>query len=254
MIVYTYEIRSQTLHNYVVPSERSYYNFTAWTQQGYFVLQTDIVYRPRDPGVSAVDAVVPAVQSIVDRGLVDPDRVGLVGHSWGGYQAAYIPTQTDIFAASVSGAALTNFLSMNGAIHWRPGLPEMQHWETGQARMDVPFWEDFEAHVRNSPAAHITNLETPMLVMFGDEDGTVDWHQGIEFYNFARRAGKEMVMLVYPGEDHGLGEEENQVDYHRRILEWFGHYLKGDEAPAWMKEGVSHLARKRKLDRASPRN
>jgi dipeptidyl aminopeptidase/acylaminoacyl peptidase len=247
MIVYTYERLSDGLHRYIVPSERSYYNYQVWTQQGYFVLQPDIVYKPRDPGVSAVEAVVPAVQEIVDMGLVDPERVGLVGHSWGGYQATYIPTRTNIFAASVAGAPLTNFLSMDGAVHWRPGLPEFAHWETGQARMGVPQWEDFEAHVRNSPAAHILDLETPMLMMFGDEDGTVDFRQGVEFYNYARRAGKEFVMLVYPGADHGLREEANQVDYHRRILQWFGHYLKGEPAAPWMTEGVSWLERKREL-------
>lgn len=249
MIVYTYEILSQRVHSYVVPSERSYYNFSVFLNEGYIVLLPDIVYRDRDPGRSAVESVVGAVKVIVDRGMVDPERIGLVGHSWGGYQATYIPTQTDIFAASVAGAPLTNFLSMMGAIHWRPGLPETGHWETGQARMGVPFWEDFEAHVRNSPAAFVDRLNTPMLMMFGDSDGTVDWRQGVEFYNYARRAGKkDFVLLVYPGEDHGLRKKENQIDYQRRILQWFGHYLKGDEAPEWMTEGVSWLERKKKLE------
>ncbi|MCH8254667.1 MAG: S9 family peptidase [Gemmatimonadetes bacterium] len=249
MIVYTYEILSPRVHSYVVPSQRSYYNFSVFLNEGYVVLLPDIVYRDRDPGRSAVESVVGAVRVIVDRGVADPERIGLVGHSWGGYQATYIPTQTDIFAASVAGAPLTNFLSMMGAIHWRPGLPETGHWETGQARMGVPFWEDFEAHVRNSPAAFVNQLNTPMLMMFGDADGTVDWRQGVEFYNYARRAGKkDFVMLVYPGEDHGLRKKENQMDYQRRILEWLGHYLKGDEAPAWMTEGVSWLERKKELE------
>ncbi len=243
MIVYTYEILSNGLHRYITPSERSYYNYQVWTQLGYFVLQPDIVYRPRDPGVSAVEAVVPAVAKVVETGMVDADRVGLIGHSWGGYQATYIPTRTNIFAASVAGAPLTNFLSMVGSLHWNPGMPELSHWETGQARMDVPPWEDFDAHVRNSPAAFIQDLETPMLMMQGSEDGVVDFRQGVEFYNYARRAGKEFVFLVYPGADHGLRDESNQVDYHRRILEWFGHYLNGDEAPKWMTEGEKWLDR-----------
>ncbi len=250
MIVYTYELLSDGVHRYEVPSERDYYDFQAWTQEGYFVLQPDIVYRPRDPGISAVDAVVPSVARIVGMGLVDEDRVGLIGHSWGGYQAAFIPTQTDIFATAVTGAPITDFLSFPGVIHWRPGFPEFGHWETGQARMDVPPWEDFEAHVRNSPVAQIQDLHTPILMMQGDDDGTVDFRQGVEYYNYARRAGKELVFLVYPGEDHGLRREEDQVDYHRRILQWFGHYLKGEPAADWMTEGVSWLQRKRELDRA----
>lgn len=249
MIVYTYEQLSQNLHDYIVPSERSYYNVNVFTANGYFVLLPDIVYRGRDPGVSALEAVVPAVRSVIGRGLVDSTKVGLVGHSWGGYQAAYLPTRTDIFAASVAGAPITNFLSFAGAIHWTPGIAEMSHWETGQARMGVPFWEDMDAYLRNSPAHMVHELNTPMLMMFGDADGTVDWHQGVEFYNFARRAGREdFVLLVYPGEDHGLRKRENQVDYHRRILQWFGHWLKGEPAAKWITEGTTWLERKDALD------
>jgi dipeptidyl aminopeptidase/acylaminoacyl peptidase len=245
MIVYTYERLSQNLHQYVVPSERSYYNFNVFTANGYFVLMPDIVYRGRDPGISALEAVEPAVKAVVERGLIDPARVGLVGHSWGGYQATYLPTRTDIFAASVAGAPITNFLSFAGAIHWSGGNPEFDHWETGQARMGVPPWEDFEAYLRNSPLHQVHQLRTPMLMMFGDADGTVDWHQGVEFYNHARRAGRDdFVMLVYPGEDHSLRKRENQIDYHRRILQWFGHYLKGDAAPDWITRGVSWLERR----------
>jgi dipeptidyl aminopeptidase/acylaminoacyl peptidase len=249
MIVYTYERLSQNVHQYPVPSERSYYNTAVWTAKGYFVLQPDIVFRGRDPGISVLDAVVPAVKSIIARGLVDSARVGHVGHSWGGYEATFLPTRTHIFAATVAGAPITNFLSFAGAIHWTPGIAEMDHWETGQARMDVPYWEDLDAYLRNSPAAKVHELRTPILMEVGDADGTVDWHQGIEFYNFARRAGrKDFILLVYPGEDHGLRKKENQVDYHRRINEWFGHYLKGEPAPQWMNDGMTWLERKAFLD------
>ena len=238
-IVYTYEILSPQMHLFRVPSERDYYNYTAWTQHGYAVLLPDIVYRARDPGVSALESVRAAVAKAVEMGVTDPDAVGLIGHSWGGYQATFLPTRTDIFAASVAGAPLTDFVSFMGALHWNPGVAELSHWETGQARMEVPFWEDPEAHRRNSPVHEVHNMETPLLMAFGDEDGVVDWDQGTEFFNFARRAGKQMVLLVYEGEDHGFREEANQKDYHRRILEWFGHYLKGEPAPAWITDGVT---------------
>ncbi len=237
-IVYTYEMRSQTIHNFGVPSERVYYNFTAWTQHGYAVLQPDIVYTAREPGMSALASVRAAVAKVVEMGVTDPDAVGLIGHSWGGYQATFLPTRTDIFAASVAGAPLTDFVSFMGQIHWNSGGPELSHWETGQGRMEVPFWEDPEAHRRNSPIHKVHEMETPLLMAFGDNDGTVDWDQGTEFYNFARRAGKQMVLLVYEGENHGFREEANQIDYHRRILEWFGHYLKGEPAAAWITDGV----------------
>ncbi len=177
-IVYTYEIVSPTMHTFEVPSERDYYNFTAWTQQGYAVLLPDIVYTAREPGVSALQSVRAAVAKVVEMGITDPDRVGLIGHSWGGYQAAYLPTRTNIFAASVAGAPLTDFVSFMGQIHWNQGMPELGHWETGQARMEVPFWEDPEAHRRNSPIHKIQDMATPLLMDFGSDDGVVDCAAG----------------------------------------------------------------------------
>jgi dipeptidyl aminopeptidase/acylaminoacyl peptidase len=105
--------------------------------------------------------------------------------------------------------------------------------------MDVPFWVDLPAYVRNSPTLAIDKLNTPMLIFFGDKDGTVDFRQGVEMYNYARRAGKQLVMLVYADENHSATQKPNQIDYHRRILQWFGHYLKGDAAASWITQGLT---------------
>lgn len=247
LILYQYERLSDNVHVYDVPSRRDYYNYQVWSQQGYFVLMPDIVYEPGRPGPSALDAVEHALDAAVATGHVDAGRMGLIGHSWGGYQASYLPTRTNRFAASVAGAAITNFMSFMGAVHWNGGLPETGHWETGQARMAKPYWEDPEGHLESSPANFIADLETPMLLMHGDQDGVVDFYQGLEFYNYARRAGKEVVLLVYPGADHGLSDEAQQVDYHDRILQWFGHYLKGEPAAPWIVEGESWTARAKRI-------
>jgi dipeptidyl aminopeptidase/acylaminoacyl peptidase len=252
MITYVYERRSWTVHQYVVPSERDAYNPAVWTSQGYFVFQPDIVYRERQPGVSAVEAIVPAVRKVLETGMVDPERVGLIGHSWGGYQAAFVPTQTDMFATAVAGAPLTELISMYLSIYWDTGAADARIFEISQGRMEVPPWEDLDAYMANSPVFHIQRLNTPMLVAFGDEDGAVDWHQGIVLYNAARRAGKDMVLLVYEGENHGLGRRENQIDYHRRINEWFAHYLKGEPAPAWISTGVPYLQQRDGLAAPAP--
>lgn len=253
MIVYVYERLSDGVHSYSAPSERRPYNETVFTSQGYFVLKPDITYRDRDPGLSALDCVTAAVNKALETGSIEASKVGLVGHSWGGYEASFIPTQTDLFAASIAGAPLTNFLSFYGTFHWGPGMPESQHFETGQARMDVPYWEDLDAYIRNSPVLSIDKLNTPMMLFFGDADSVVDWHQGVEMYNYARRAGKNLVMLVYPGEDHGARQKQNQIDYHRRVLQWFGHYLKGEEAPQFITEGVTALERERFLKENAPK-
>jgi len=241
MIVYVYETRAQDVRTYHVPSERDYYDFQAWVQNGYFVFQPDIVYRERDPGLSAREAIEPGVRAVLERGEVDPARVGLIGHSWGGYQTTYVATVSDMFAAAVAGAPLTNLFSMYLSIYWNSGSTDARIFEISQGRMEVPFWRDEEAYRRNSPVFHIESMQTPLLMAQGTEDGAVDFNQGVEFYNAARRAGKDFVFLVYNGENHGFTREANQRDYHRRILEWFDHYLKGAPAADWIRDGVPWL-------------
>jgi acetyl esterase/lipase len=249
MVVYLYEKLSDNLHRFVPPSERDYYNTTALTAQGYAVFQPDIVFRPREPGQSVVECVVPAVKRIVAMGVADPARVGVVGHSWGGFDAAYLATHTDTFAAAVAGAAITNLVSNYGNHHWTSGIAETDHIETGQQRMEVALYEDLQAYIRNSAVFNVHNMKTPLLLEVGDNDGTVHWHQGVELYNIARRAKKDVVMLAYGGEDHGLRRKANQIDYQKRIHEWFGHYLKGEPAAAWITSGVPHIDREKELKR-----
>ena len=251
LVVYLYEKLSDNVHRFVPPSERDYYNTTALTSQGYAVLQPDIVFRPREPGLSVVECVVPAVKRAAAMGVADPARVGVVGHSWGGFDAAYLATHTDTFAAAVAGAAITNLVSNYGNHHWTSGIAETDHIETGQQRMEVPLYEDLQAYIRNSAVFNVHNMKTPLLLEVGDNDGTVHWHQGVEMYNIARRAKKDVVMLAYGGEDHGLRRKANQIDYQKRIHEWFAHYLKNEPAAAWITQGVPFIDREKELKKLS---
>ncbi len=118
--------------------------------------------------------------------------------------------------------------------------------------MEVPLWEDLNAYIRNSAVFGAQNMTTPLLIEVGDGDGTVFFHQGVELYNVARRAGKKVVLLVYAGEDHGLRKKADQIDYQRRIFAWFGHYLKDEPAQSWITEGESYLHRQQELKRLKP--
>ncbi len=248
MIVYTYELLTQGLHRYVTPRENDYYNANVFTQNGYFVLMPDIVFRPREPGLAVLQSVEPAVKSVIARGLVDPANIGHTGHSQGGYEAYFLATHSTLFKTAVAGAGISDMWSFAGQMHWS-SVPEFDHWETGQFRMQVAPWEDPEAMRRNSPLdkVHVMPAKS-ILIEIGGDDPTVDMRQGVEFYNYARRAGKNAVMLLYPGEGHGLGKRENAVDYERRILQWFGHYLKGEAPAKWITDGQTWLQRKTLLD------
>jgi dipeptidyl aminopeptidase/acylaminoacyl peptidase len=212
----------------------------------------DIVFRAREPGISTLHAVEPAVRAVIARGLVDPARVGHMGHSQGGYEAAYLATHSRLFATTVVGSGISDMISFAGQMHWG-SIAEFDHWETGQFRMEVAPWEDFEAMLANSPLNRVHQMPArSMLIEIGSEDPVVDMRQGVLLYNYARRAGKHAVMLNYPGEGHGLGKRENAIDYHRRIHEWFAHYLKGEPAAAWIRDGQTWIERKRILDVNKP--
>lgn len=244
MIVYMYEQLSDNVHRFVVPSDRDYYNTSVFTTQGYFVLQPDITFKPRDPGLSVVSCVTAAIKAATAKGMIDPKKVGVIGHSWGGFDSAYLATHTQgIIATAIAGAAITDLVSNYGNGHWSSGIAETDHIETGQQRMEVPLYEDLQAYIRNSAVFNVANMTVPLLLEVGNQDGTVFYHQGVELYNIARRAKKNVVMIEYNNEDHGLSQYKDQKDYQQRILQWFGHYLKGEAAPAWITQGQSYLER-----------
>ncbi len=257
-VVYIYEKRSQMLNQYGAPNATSAFNPAVYTSRGYVVLQPDIVYTLNDPGMSAVWCVVPAVEAAIATGIVDRTRVGLHGHSWGGYQTAFLITQTKMFKSAVAGAALTNMVSMYGSVYWNSGTADGAIFESSQGRFLGGYWDHTDAYIRNSPVFHATKVETPLLLLHNDQDGAVDFNQGLEYYNVLRRMGKEVAMLQYVGENHGVTRPANQKDYTIRMREFFDHHLKGAPKPDWLKDGVprlkmdEHLKERAKLLKAGP--
>lgn len=239
-IVYYYEKLSQGLNGFTRPSANGF-NKSFYTSQGYAVLMPDIVYQLNDPGMSAVWCVIPAVKAAIETGVVDKERIGIQGHSWGGYQTAFLVTQTNMFKAAVAGAALTDMISMYSLIYWNSGSANMSIFEASQGRFTGSYLENFDAYVRNSPVFHAKNVTTPLLLLHNDKDGAVDWTQGIEFYNTLRRLHKPVVMLQYKGENHGLAKPENQKDYTVRMKEYFDHFLMGKPMPEWYEKGIDNL-------------
>jgi dipeptidyl aminopeptidase/acylaminoacyl peptidase len=240
-MVYIYEKLSQGAHAYAVPNETRALNPSVYTAAGYAVLQPDIVYEINDPGMSAVWSVVPAVKAAIATGVVDSANVGLHGHSWGGYQTAFLVTQTSIFKSAIAGAALTDMVSMYSSVYWNTGSANQPIFESSQGRFKGNFLDNTDAYVRNSPAYHAKNIQTPLLLLHNEKDGAVDFNQGITFYNTLRELGKDVVLLQYVGENHGLAQPRNQKDYAVRMREYFDHYLLGKPAPDWLKDGIPRL-------------
>ena len=245
MIVYFYEKMSQRHHQYSMPRYDDRPHMSTYASNGYLVLMPDIMYDEGYPGTSALDDVTSASKEVIKLGYADPARIGLQGHSWGGYESSFIVTQTDMFATVVTGAPLTNLISMYTIAYKRSGNLNGPILEWSQGRMGVSPWENMELYRSQSPLHHAQNIKTPFLILHGTSDGAVDWNQGLEFYSAARRLEKEVILLSYPGEPHHLRKQENQKDFQIRMKQYFDHYLKDTPAPLWLKEGIPHLSKKR---------
>lgn len=239
-IVYIYEKLTNNHFAFTTPTAYGF-NKSVYTSNGYAVLMPDITYRVNDPGMSAVWCLTAAVKAAIATGVVDPKRIGLQGHSWGGYQTAFTVTQTDLFAAAIAGAPLTNMVSMYSLIYKNSGGGNMAIFESSQGRFRGGYWDNWDAYYRNSPVNFAKNVKTPLVIMHNDKDGAVDFTQGVEYYNTLRRLGKPVVMLEYPGENHNLVKPANREDYTVRMKEFFDHYLMGKPAPDWWTKGVSRL-------------
>ncbi len=257
LMVYFYERMSDGLHDYRAPTPGgSSVAFSFYASRGYVVFVPDIPYEVGYPGESALDAVVPGVLELLGRGFVDPARIGVQGHSWGGYQIAYMVTKTNLFAAAEAGAPVSNMTSAYGGIRWQTGMSRMFQYERTQSRIGGALWDERDRYIHNSPLFFADKVRTPLLMMHNDEDGAVPWYQGIELFVALRRLQKPAFLLNYNGEGHGLRRQANQEDWAVRMQQFFDHYLLDAPAPRWMAEGVPAVDKGRDLglEPAAPGN
>jgi dipeptidyl aminopeptidase/acylaminoacyl peptidase len=245
VVVYYYEKLSDGLHNYVAPTGRNVVNPLVYNAEGYLVFMPDIVYTEGYPGPSAEKAIVPGVLSLIAKGFVDRDRIGITGQSWGGYQTAYLITATNMFAAAVPNATVVNMTSAYGGIRWGSGVARAFQYEHTQSRIAGSLWQNPERYVENSPLFKLDRVRTPVLFMANDNDGAVPWYQGIEFYVAMRRLQKEAYMVVYNGDEHNPTKRANQKDIDRKMREFFAVKLKGEAPPEWMVRGIPYLEKGR---------
>ncbi|MFW5820903.1 MAG: alpha/beta hydrolase family protein [Bacteroidota bacterium] len=240
MLVYFYELSSEGIHRHRIPSpSRSIINPAFCTSNGYVVFVPDIIYRIGYPGQSAYDAVVSGTQAMVERyAFIDSKRMGLQGQSWGGYQIAWLITRTNLFAAAMAGAPVSNMTSAYGGIRWGTGMSRMFQYEKTQSRIGGTLWDELDLYLENSPLFHANRIETPVLIMHNDDDGAVPWYQGIEYFVALRRLNKPAWMLTYNNEAHNLKRWPNRIDLDIRMMQFFDHFLKSEPMPTWMKKGV----------------
>jgi dipeptidyl aminopeptidase/acylaminoacyl peptidase len=243
LMVYIYEELTNNLHSYSTPNVATSINIARYVSNGYVMLRPDITYATGYPGESAEKCVIPAVNTVVAMGFIDPKRIGIQGHSWGGYQITHLITRTNLFAAVEAGASVSNMISAYGGIRWGTGMVREFQYEKTQSRIGAPPWDAPLQYIENSPIFWVKKIQTPYLTIHNDADDAVPWYQGIEFNTAMRRLGKEAYMFSYNGEPHGLRNRDNMKHWTVHMDEFFDHYLLGKPRPEWMDKGVTYLDR-----------
>ena len=242
MIVNFYEKSSNGLYRHRAPyPHRSTINYAFYASKGYVIFNPNIPYKIGYPGESCFNAVIPGVTSLLKEGFVDKDKIGVQGHSWGGYQIAHLLTKTNIFKCAESGAPVVNMFSAYGGIRWGSGRSRMFQYEKTQSRIGGTIWEYPLRYIENSPLFEMDKVETPVLIMHNDKDAAVPWYQGIEYFVALRRLGKPAWLLNYNGEPHWPVKLQNRKDFNIRMQQFFDYYLMDAPMPSWMARGVPAL-------------
>ena len=253
MVVRFYEKYSQNLHAYPTPVYRHQPNFAGLVSNGFLLMQPDVHFRIGSSHSDMLEAIEAATRKVIEMGYADPETVGLSGHSYSGGGSAYIATRSDMFAAVAHGAAPINLVSEFNQLFVGSGQNNHSYDIYGQGRYATNPYDDFQLYWDQSPISGVENMNTPVLYLHGEDDPTVNWEQGLEWYNALRFLNKPIIWLSYPDEGHGLRKLQNRVDFQYRLRDFFNHHLKGMPAPSWMTDGVPQLDKDRHLREYAPR-
>lgn len=239
VVFYYYDNLSDALNMYLHPAlSNGVLNIPWFVSNGYVVCAPDIHYKIGLPGESAFTSVVSAAKYLQKKGYVDPQRMGLQGHSFGGYHTNYILTRTNIFAAAAASSGVSDVISSYGGIVSN-GESKHNYYEKRQGRIGATMWEQSDLYIRSSPIFNADKVTTPLLLMHTTNDTRVPLAQSVEWFTALQSLGKRVWLLQYYGDDHTLDNELNMRDYSIRLSQFFDHYLKGIPKPVWMRKGVS---------------
>lgn len=245
MLVDFYEKNSQNLNRFSRMIYRDTPMFYKYVSNGYLVLLPDIHFNTRTTHSDMLDCVEAAVKKVIEMGYADPKRVGLHGHSFSGQGSALIAGRSKMFAAIVAGAAATDLVSDFNQLWKSSGTNQHRYDYYGQGRFGTNPFDDLELYINESAVFHARTMDTPLLILHGTADGSVEWLQAVEFYNALRFNGKNVILVSYPGQGHHATKLENKIDFQIRMEQFYDFYLKDKPAPDWMVKGIPFLKKKK---------
>ena len=202
-------------------------NMNLITAQGWFGFRPSVRFEEGFPGEAWLKAVPSAINKLVDRGIVDNDKIGVYGQSYGGYAVNLLITQTDRFAAAANVSGKVNMISFLGDSP-RITTRNYRAAEIGQDRIGATLWEQPQKYIEHSAIMFADRINTPLLMLSGEGDWNVPATYQREMYYALRRLGKEVVWVNYMSGGHGAGRAssaEDFVDHWERMFDWFREYF-----------------------------
>lgn len=236
MIMPLYEKFSQSKQlAYFWPDPTDAYAVQNFSQEGYFVLLPDMEYELGSPGDSAVKSIESALLAAQKlEKAIQPDRVGLMGHSWGAYQAIFGLIKSKLVRCAVAGAPIVDWASLARVDYEANGTPNEAILVESQGRLGADLNTAPQLYAKNSLLPLVKQLEKPLMVAFGSNDKLVPpWQQHL-LYGEARAHEKSLILVEYPGEGHIFSQRSNQIDYANRVRAFLKTYLKGANLEPWM--------------------
>lgn len=234
-IVRVYENEAKRYKYFESPSyfTPSGFNRTLLAMEGYIVILARISYSKNRVGESAVKAVEETVNKVQSKYAIDLANVGIIGHSFGGYETNYILTESSMFKAAVSGSGVADIVSDYFTAHKTFLNSNMSRYTNEQFGFSGGFYELKNEYLANSPILKADRINTPLLLWSGKNDQHVEWRQSVEMFMALSSLKKEVRLVLYPDDPHVLLKPKNQIDATEKILQWFGYYLKEGKKPTW---------------------
>ncbi len=239
VIFYFYSALSQDLYLYKTPElARAVIDIPYYVSNGYIVCTPDMYHR-MGKGIATQDAlnsVTGAANYLSNFSWIDSNKMGLQGHSWGGFQCNYFVTHSNKFAAAVSGSGQTDPIGGYG-MPTHGGRP---NFGIGYDGVEGTIHDHIDVYIKNNPKLYANKVTMPLLIMHNKNDGAVLFQHSLSFFYALRELGKRVWLLQYDGEDHTIEKEVNKIDFTIRMKQFFDHYLKDAPAPKWMTQGLPY--------------
>lgn len=244
MVVYIYQIKSTLSNFYSLPAnEPTGVNRRTLLEHGYFVYEPDIVFDGGGPGLAALDCINSALDALSTYTAINKNKIGLTGHSLGGYETNFIATHSDRFAAFITGAGYSDITSRYFSYDYHEQKPNHTRFETGQYEMNKPFSEDKQLYLKNSPINYVEMVKAPVLIWNGVKDDIVPAEQAMEFFMGLKRNNLPTIALFYQQREHDLGwNTKESMDMNRRSLEWWDYFLKNKTNIPWIEKEIKRDA------------